>query len=93
MKFSSAAVVSLGCVQYSTAFLTPHFATRSIQSSKVQLNAEVEREVPGWVGPVSTVVAGLTVAAQTVGATDVDLPTVSFVPGIEISNGKGCIWV
>jgi len=84
MKIATAAVASLACVQYSSAFVGPQFAGRALKSS-LNGHATSDGEVPGWVAPVSTVVAGLTVAAQSVGAA-VDMPVPPMTPSIEIAN-------
>jgi hypothetical protein len=69
MKFVGAAVLAVSCMPYSDAFVGPQFAIRPVQASKLNLHGNSDGDSPGWVGPAATVVAGLTVASQMVGAT------------------------
>ena len=88
MKITAAAVTAIGCVQYTSAFVGPQFGQRAHWSSKIQMQGKESREVPTWVGPMSTAVAGFVFASQTVGATVVDRPVHPFVPVVEIVNGN-----
>ena len=88
MKITAAAVTAIGCVQYTSAFVGPQFGKTAQWSSKIQMHGKEGREVPTWVGPMSTAVAGLVFASQTVGATAVDLPVHPSLPVVEIANGN-----
>ena len=87
MKITSVAVASLACLPISTAFMGPQFARKSVVASNLHLQGNSDGEIPGWAGPASVLVAGLTVAAQVAGAS-VDLPAQSTLSYIQIASGK-----
>jgi hypothetical protein len=87
MKIASLAVASLVCLPYSTAFVGPQFAKKSLVASKLKVHDNGEGEVPGWVRPASVFAAGLTVAAQVAGAS-VDFPAQPVSSLIQVASGK-----
>ena len=87
MKITAAAVAAIGYVHYTSAFVGPQFG-RKEWSSKIQMQGNPDRDVPAWVGPISSAVAGLVFASQTVGASTVDIPVSPIFPVIEIAHGK-----
>jgi len=88
MKITASAVAALGCIHHASAFMCPKFTTQTLRSSKVEMEGKSVGEVPTWVGPATTAVAGMVFAAQTVGATSVDLPVPPSLAFVEIPNGK-----
>jgi hypothetical protein len=88
MKISAAAVAALGYVQCTSAFVGPQFAGKPLRSSKIHMHGDTGVDIPKWIGPISTTLAGLMFASQTVGATPVDLPSPPFLSAVETVTGK-----
>lgn len=90
MKIVAAAVVAVSALPYSSAFVGPQAASRTLQASSLNLQKtpSENNDAAAWVGSAATVVAGLTLASQSVGAAvpvDVPMPTSATV--VEASNG------
>jgi hypothetical protein len=84
MKFVSAAVLSLACIESSThAFVGSKAAFRPAAAANTQLSASKNA---AWAGPAAAAVAGMTVASGMAGA--IDVPMAAQPAAIEVTQGK-----
>jgi len=92
MKIAAAAVASLACLQSTSAFVGPQFASRVTHRTNLQMHKKSDEQpsVPGWISTASTVIAGLTIASQAANAVadPPGFPTSSATTTIETTSGK-----